>query len=320
MPQSKIPLKFVYNKDPIVRSLISAMYSAYKAHALATDALRGRLREVTVADEDGISQMIGELLNSGTGIIDKYTPEETLRRVKDDLLPVLLTASGKTTFARVGNKSNKAVGLRKRRVIPVFSNQGVSSAIGAVLVGPPDLVKRAIAAVRLGLSYHPKFKVAVLSTEARKETLGKAKDDEGAVREVTFFSPWWDSAHTNKAHFSKMLDTVEETTGGPIDVLVFEDLGKAPKSAAALHRVSDKFVVRGLDIYQTGAAAARARGGAVVAGLALSGPYEHRDMLKINDAAKRFDLSQEDDGLLYATDGYGHRHLIPEVRDVSVEV
>lgn len=105
----------------------------------------------------------------------------------------------------------------------------------------------------------------------------------------------------------------EEQLDGDTDVLLFDDLAHAPRDLAKAKNVPQGYVSRATHVYQRLAGMMRQKGGALVAGLRFreGETYDRREMGALSEKCRLYNLYEED-GILYATDGYGKAHPITE--------
>lgn len=310
-------------RDGLARGLMRAYGVAHRAREAAAESLREYLTGATTLAPADVEEMMAALPAQGAQVAKHLNDDELLRQVREVLLPMAkirvqrrLDQEARVARKKVTSQSKPALlRARQARAVELFGREAISARVAAVLVGPPALVDRAVAALRAVLTADPARRV-VRCADADSSATWALEPAEGAVRVVTFFAPWWDSASSNLVHFRTMLLRAEEHLHGPLDALLVDDLARRPKYLDVKSGVPENYLTRAVRLHDRLFGVARAKGGVMVAGLKLreGESYAQAEMTAFGGTCRLYHLS-EDDGLLYATDGQGTQHLIAEPRD-----
>lgn len=305
-------------KDPLVRALASAHNLARKAMIASVGVLQGYLTDRTNLTPLDIQALTRSLEDQADEAAELISDEEMLRQI-----PVVLVAMANNCVQRkkdaesrerqskITPPSPKAIlRARQRRRVELFGKETVTASLGAVLVGPPELVTRAMRVVSRTIREDLSRRIVHLSDTPGADTMVKSP------YAVTVLAPWWDTLYANPDLFRKLLTSARDAMSGdgPIDVLLVDDLAHCPKNWNVLVRGTPKgYVLRAEWAFKRLIPMTRSQGASIIAGLKLreGEAYKQSDMMSLSEKCLKYDLSEED-GLLYATDGYGVQHLLAE--------
>lgn len=313
-------LEHYRTKDALARSFITSYFVSRRAMLVSAESLREYLSSSTNLTDKDLDGLVAALEDRSVQEAACITDEELARELSAISLVVQRRiqrkkhAASKEKILRARSTSPRSVLKdRQRQLRHLFAGEKLTSAVGALLVGKPDLVDRAVRAVKHMALTNPERKYRVLRCEDTESAATWVKEADGEVRAVTFFVPWWDSIYSNIAHFRSMVSQAEEQMKAPADYMIFDDLGRRPKGMDGLKDVPKNYLSRAAKVYGTLDSLVRRRGAVLVAGFKLreGESYDHREMAKLSEKCRKYDLYEEH-GLLYATDSFGTNHLIVE--------
>lgn len=308
---------FLRQRHVHMRSYMTAAIALERAQRQLFGAMRHFLTEETEFSEERLDGVLAagreEVARAGTVEISH---DDLMRHFKTTVIPAIQKGhrhhevSRQAALEGFGPKAlppSKFETMAKRRArrVTIFGDEFISSSVGAVFFGPPDLVDRAVSAVRLRLGPHAVFQDAVSEAVTWKE--GNA---------VAFGAPWWDSLYLNLTRFRSMVASAAEKLPS-LDALVFHDLGRRPNGLDTSKTTPRNFLARALKAYKAVDSITRSYGGVLVAGVKLQPGAEYTSDVMQSLCAKcqRYDVSLNADKFLVATDVLGNDNVIMETAE-----
>jgi hypothetical protein len=310
------PLARLAKTDHMTRALVAAFHTAHRARSSALGELREHLADMSNLDEADCGAIETALLDSADVDASTINDDELVFRIRDVLIPMAhrqaqrkREEASRLKKERVRSQSTNALHkFRKRRIVTLFGSETVTSSVGAFLAGPPALVTRAMVAIQHLLLETTESRIVRCDDTVKAETWAIAE------RVITFFAPWWDSLYSNLTHFRSMVVRAEGQMKGTTDVFLFDDLARLPKNMDSFKgTIPADHLPRAVRSFVQLDAMARSRGAVLVAGFKHreGETYCAKEMTAFTEKCRKYDLFEEE-GLLYATDGFGTNHLIVE--------
>lgn len=320
-----VTLEHYRTGDSLVRSFMASYYASRAAMLTSASMLQHYLENfsnLTPGDIDGILSAMEFRADKAANSIND---EELVRQLERIVLITAKNAVQRRKDAEARERRDQVRGpahpkqtlkMRQRRRHVIFGKEEVTSAVPALLVGPPNLVHRAVTAIVEAMEKTTASRI--IRCEDVEQTATWTLRPAPTPQVVTLHLPWWDGAFSNLERFRVLIKAAEAKLGGATDILVVDDLARDPASKTIITQVPQNYVARAAFMFKRMGALARGKGGVLVAGLKFRAgeKYDQRELNALSEKCRLYNLSEEN-GLLYAEDSYGNNQVIVEPGEVE---